>query len=166
MPDFHFITSRLALGGAIGSAEKMQEIAESGITHIVNLQAEFDDRSIVGDTGIEVLWIEITDDFLPKPPTIFWKAVEFTQQALRTPRTSVLFHCAAGIHRSPMVLLAVLRVLGHNSENARHLIAIARSQVDFPPVYIESVEDFYREYLACLEEAEAPPDSALSPATE
>jgi protein-tyrosine phosphatase len=153
MPDFQFVTERLAVGSAIGTFENMLEVSAAGITHVVNLQAEFDDRSIVGDTGVEVLWIECSDDFLPKPAELFWDGILFTLEALRDPRARVLVHCAAGIHRSPMMLFAMLRVLGHQPEEARNLIAAARPLAEFPSVYLDSVEDFVRQYLAA-EEAE------------
>jgi protein-tyrosine phosphatase len=148
--DWQFVTERLALGGAIYTAANMRALAGSGITHVVNLQREFDDRSIVGDTGVAVLCIDCADDFLPKPSEIFWDAARFTQEALRQPGACVLFHCAAGIHRSPMMLLAILRVLGHEHQEASAMIAAARPQVDFPDVYLDSIEDFLLEYRATL----------------
>ncbi len=153
MLDFQFVTERLALGGSIATCENMLQVSAAGITHVVNLQWEFDDRSIVGETGVEVLWLECSDDFLPKPAELFWDGIQFVLRAMQDPRARVLFHCAAGIHRSPMMLLAVLRVLGHAPHEARNLIASARPLVDFPDVYLESVEDFLAEYRAA-EQAE------------
>ena len=149
--DLHFVTERLAVGGGIYTAANMRSLAASGITHVVNLQREFDDRSIVGETGVAVLCLDCTDDFLPKPSELFWDAARFTLEALRQPGARVLFHCAAGIHRSPMVLLAILRVLGHAHEEASEMIASVRPQVDFPDVYLDSIEGFLLEYRATLE---------------
>ena len=59
-----------------------------------------------------------------------------------------MFHSAAGIHRSPLMLLAVLRVLGHEEAAAIGMILEARPVADFPPRYRESVEEFVREYQA------------------
>jgi protein-tyrosine phosphatase len=146
--DWQFVTERLALGGAIYTSANMRSLAGSGITHVVNLQREFDDRSIVGETGVAVLSLDCADDFLPKPCELFWDAARFTLEALRQPRARVLFHCQAGIHRSPMMLLAILRVLGHEQEQAIDLIAAARPQADFPDVYLDSIEDFLLEYRA------------------
>ena len=149
--DLDFVTERLAVGGAIHTAANMRSLADSGITHVVNLQREFDDRSIVGSTGIAVLCIDCDDDLLPKPSELFWDAAVFTLEALRQPGARVLFHCAAGIHRSPMVLLAILRVLGHEHEDGIRMISTARPQVDFPDVYLDSIEEFLIEYRATLE---------------
>ena len=148
MLDYHFVTERLAVGGSIGTADNMRELARAGITHVVNVQKEFDDSLIADGTGIQVLWVGCEDDFLPKPAKLFWDAVQFTLQALTDPDSKVLFHCAAGVHRSPLMLMAVLRVLGHERRQAIDLIVDARPQANFPPVYLMSVEDFLREYRA------------------
>jgi protein-tyrosine phosphatase len=126
----------------------MQELAATGFTHVVNMQAEFDDSSLVNGSGIQLLSNGCEDDFLPKLSDLFWKGVRFTLDALADPNTKVLFHCAAGVHRSPMMLLAVLRVLGFDRRQAIRMIVDARPQATFPPVYIMSVEDFVREYHA------------------
>src|ERR1039457_1003809 len=141
MVDFQFVTNRLAVGGSIGTIENMREVTRAGITHVVNMQLEFDDRRISEGAGIEILWIECSDDFLPKPTELFWDGVLFALEALQDPAARVLFHCVAGIHRSPMMLLAVLRVLGHEPERAMGMIAAVRPQAEFPEVYVESVED-------------------------
>lgn len=126
----------------------MREVAATGITHIVNLQEEFDDHAIRGKTEVSILWNACTDDFLPKPADFFWHGVQFTLQALRDENSKVLFHCAAGVHRSPMMLLAVLRVLGYGLQKAVEMIQDVRLQADFPMVYLESVENFVLEYQA------------------
>jgi protein-tyrosine phosphatase len=126
----------------------MRELAEEGITHLVNLQKEFDNRHLAVDCGIQHLWNGCEDDFLPKPPELFWKGTKFALEALADPNSKVYFHCAAGIHRGPIMVLAVLRVLGHERREAINLILDVRPQANFPPVYLMSVEDFVREFLA------------------
>ncbi|MBI3894465.1 MAG: dual specificity protein phosphatase family protein [Acidobacteria bacterium] len=148
MPDYQFVTDQLAVGGAIWTPDNMGEIARAGFTHIVNLQIEFDDRSISDGTGIRILWNGCDDDFMPKPSELFWEGVRFALEAIANPQARVLFHCAAGIHRSPLMLLAVLRVMGHGSEEAMDMIRAARPQADFPLVYLESLEDFLLDYEA------------------
>jgi len=151
MVDYQFITERLAIGGHIGTAENMRELSRAGITHVVNMQKEFDDSLLADGSGIEVLWNGCEDDFLPKPTELFWKGVRFTLEALADPEAKVYFHCAAGVHRSPIMLLAVLRVLGHERREAINMISDARPQANFPPIYLMSVEDFFREYRASLQ---------------
>jgi len=152
MVDFHFVTDRLALSSSIRTLEQMREIAGAGITHVVNMQIEFDNRSLSDGTGIQVLWNGCDDDYLPKPPELFWAGVLFALEALGNPNSKVLFHCAAGIHRSPLMLLALLRVLGHEEAEAIGMILEARAVADFPPEYLESVQEFVREYQATAAE--------------
>ncbi len=144
--DYHFVTDRLAVGGAIGTTENMHTIREAGFTHVVNLQDEFDDHGIAMGTGVTVLQNGCDDDLLPKASSLFWNGVRFTLQALADPDAKVLFHCSAGIHRSPMMLLAVLRVLGHERREAVLMITDVRPEAHFQPVYLMSVEDFVIEY--------------------
>ncbi|MBI4459948.1 MAG: dual specificity protein phosphatase family protein [Acidobacteria bacterium] len=146
MGDFQFVTRQLAIGGAIWTSENMREVARAGISHVVNMQIEFDDSSICDGAEVFVHSNGCDDDFLPKPPEFFRKTVQFTLQALADPQAKILFHCAAGIHRSAFMLLAVLRILGYDADEAIALMQAARPQVDFPPVYLESVEDFVRYY--------------------
>jgi protein-tyrosine phosphatase len=146
MVDYQFVTEQLAIGGSIGTSENMQELARAGFTHVVNMQVEFDDHAIADGCEIRVLWNGCEDDFLPKRAELFWNGVEFTLEALQEPGSKVLFHCAAGVHRSPMMLLAVLRVLGYQRSEAVELIVNVRPQASFPPIYVMSVEDFVREY--------------------
>ena len=151
MVDYQFVTERLAVGSAIETPENMKELARNGITHVVNMQMEFDDGLISDGTDVQVLWNACEDDFLPKPAELFWKGVRFTLEALRQLEARVLFHCAMGIHRSPLMLLAVLRVRGYGLWPAIHMIQKARHQAAFPSIYIESVEEFVLEYQASAE---------------
>ena len=157
MVDYQFVTDRLALGSSIRTSEQMREIARAGITHVVNMQIEFDNRWLSDGTGIRILWNGCDDDYLPKPPDLFWTGVLFTLEALERSDAKVLFHCAAGIHRSPLMLLAVLRVLGQAEAEAIGRIAQARPEVDFPAMYLDSVEEFVREFQATTASETPPP---------
>ena len=161
MVDYQFVTDRLAVGGSIRTAEDMREIARAGITHVVNMQIEFDNRSLSDGTGVRILWNGCDDDYLPKPPELFWAGVLFTLEAIEQPEAKVLFHCAAGVHRSPLMVLAVLRVLGYGQQEAIGMIVRARAAADFPPPYLESVEDFVREFQATAHENQPVPDDTV-----
>jgi hypothetical protein len=43
--DMSWITDRLAVGGGIWTESKMGDVARSGITHIIDMQMEFDDTA-------------------------------------------------------------------------------------------------------------------------
>jgi len=52
----------------------------------------------------------------------------------------------AGVHRGPLVALAILATLGLTLRDARGLIQARRPQADFPQPYLESVEEFLADW--------------------
>ena len=89
-----------------------------------------------------MLWNPIDDDFQPKPPEIFQAGVDFALRALDEEGTKLYIHCAAGVHRAPMMALAVLASLGWTLGDAMQLIEAKRPSVDLADVYVLSVERF------------------------
>lgn len=145
--DITWITDQIALGGGIWDAERMEKVADMGVTHIIDMQIEFDDTPLAEPFGIEVLWNATDDDFQLKPPTVFQRGVEFALKAFdESEESKVFIHCAAGVHRAPMMTLALLRVLGYSLDDAMMLIEERRPVVDFADVYVRSVENFVRAY--------------------
>jgi protein-tyrosine phosphatase len=144
--DMTWVTDRIAVGGGIWNDENMAELVKHGVTHIINMQIEFDDRPLAEGYPVQVLNNPTDDDFLPKPPRLFQDGVQFALEALDDPENKVYIHCAAGVHRAPMMTLALLRVLGWPLDDAKELILQQRYVVDFADVYVESVEDFVRVY--------------------
>ncbi|MBS1851336.1 MAG: dual specificity protein phosphatase family protein [Acidobacteria bacterium] len=140
--DLNWVTGRIAVGGGIWSAENMAEVARAGVTHIIDMQLEFDDTIIAEPFGIEVLWNPTDDDFQVKPPELFQRGVDFALAALDQEESKLLIHCAAGVHRAPMMTLAVLCSLSWNLEDAVELIESRRPVADFADVYVRSVERF------------------------
>ena len=145
--DITWITGQIALGGGIWDAERMERVAALGVTHIIDMQVEFDDTPLAEPFGINVLWNAVDDDFQPKPPEVFQHGVEFALDALNSSEDNKIFiHCAAGVHRAPMMALALMRVLGYSLDDAMMLIEEKRPVVDFADVYVRSVENFVRSY--------------------
>lgn len=140
--DLTWITSRIAVGGGIWNAENMAAVARAGVTHIVDMQIEFDDTELAEPHGLEVLWNPVDDDFQPKPPEVFQRGVAFALEALEQDESKLLIHCAAGVHRAPMMALALLASMGWEMEDAMRLIASRRPVADFADVYVNSVERF------------------------
>jgi protein-tyrosine phosphatase len=97
---------------------------------------------------VEVLFNPTDDDFLPKPPELFQAGVDFALEALEEPQSRIYIHCAAGVHRAPMMTLAIMRVLGWSLQDAKNLIQERRYVVDFAECYVESVENFVKAYEA------------------
>jgi len=146
--DISWVTERIALGGGIWNEDNMGELVWLGVTHVINMQIEFDDRPLARGLPVEVLHNPTDDDFLPKPAALFQKGVDFALQALEEPGNKVFIHCAAGVHRAPMMTLALMRVLGWPKDDALDLIQARRFAVDWANVYVESVEEFVKSYEA------------------
>ena len=72
--------------------------------------------------------------------------MDFALDALQAANAKVFIHCAAGVHRAPMMALAVLRALGFSLEDAMQRIEERRAVVDFADVYVRSVEAFMEIY--------------------
>jgi protein-tyrosine phosphatase len=150
--DMTWVTHRIAVGGGIWTDEKMIEVVDAGITHIIDMQIEWDDTRLAAPYGVKVLWNPTDDDFRHKPPELFRRGVEFALDALNDGDARLFIHCAAGVHRAPMMALAVLRALGFGMQDAMDMIQSRRKVVDFADVYLQSVEDFMRSYEAVEEE--------------
>ena len=146
--DLTWVTDRIGVGGGIWNDQNMAELVRLGVTHIINMQIEFDDRPLAQPYPVTVCHNPTDDDFQPKPPRLFRPAVKFALQALYEPESKVFIHCAAGVHRAPMMALALLRVLGWPLEDAMEMIQGRRYVVDFADVYVESVEEFVKAYDA------------------
>ena len=140
--DITWVTDRIAVGGGIWTAENMAAVSRTGITHIIDMQIEFDDTTLAEKHGIAVCWNPIDDDFEPKPAAVFDRGVEFALSALEENGSKLYVHCAAGVHRAPMMTLALLGVMGWTVGDGMKLIEARRPVADFAEVYVRSVEDF------------------------
>jgi protein-tyrosine phosphatase len=144
--DMTWVTDRIAVGGGIWTEDKMMEVVRAGVTHIIDMQIEWDDTRMAAPYGIDVLWNPTDDDFRRKPPELFQRGVDFALKALDDADARLFIHCAAGVHRAPMMALAVLRAMGFSLEDAMQMIESRRKVVDFADVYVDSVEQFMRSY--------------------
>jgi len=147
MMDMTWVTGRIAVGGGIWTAQNMAQVAQAGVTHILDMQIEFDDTSLAAPHGIAVLWNPIDDDFQPKSPEVFQWGVDFALEALDEQGTKVFVHCAAGVHRAPMMTLAILCSLSWKLEDALLLIEAKRPVVDFADVYVNSVKGYLQQQV-------------------
>ena len=73
--------------------------------------------------------------------------MDFATEALDREESKLFIHCAAGVHRAPMMALAVLCSLGWTPDAARILIEKRRPVVDFADVYVRSVERFLEQQV-------------------
>src|ERR1700721_3543328 len=137
--DITWVTERIALGGGIWNARNMGELARIGITHILNMQLEFDDRPLAEPYGVRVQWNPTDDDFLPKHPDLLKRGVDFALEALENPGARLYVHCAAGVHRAPMMTLAVLGARGFRIDGAWVWFETQRRVVVFGEGYVDMV---------------------------
>jgi protein-tyrosine phosphatase len=144
--DITWITEQIALGGGIWNEANMMQLAREGITHILNMQVEFDDRMLAEPYGIDVMWNPVDDDFQHKPADVFQRGVDFAAEVLREPAARLYIHCAAGVHRAPMMTLAILGAQGWDLQAAMRHIQEKRYVVDWAEVYVRSVENFLQSY--------------------
>jgi len=144
--DMTWLTDRIAVGGGIRTADNMAAVARAGVTHIIDMQVEFDDTALATPHGIDVLWNPTDDDFEPKPAELFERGVKFALAALDEPGAKLFIHCAAGVHRAPMMALALLGAMGWKPGEAAEMIGKRRPVVDFADVYLESVVGFLESY--------------------
>jgi protein-tyrosine phosphatase len=144
--DMTWVTDQIAVGGGIWNEANMIEVVREGVTHIIDMQIEFDDTRLAEPYGVKVLWNPTDDDFRPKPPELFQRGVDFALEALQDPQAKLLIHCAAGVHRAPMMTLAVLRAQGWSLRDAVIEIEDKRDVVDFADVYVQSVQDFIKQW--------------------
>lgn len=142
--DITWVTDRIGVGGGIWTAENMAAVSRAGVTHIIDMQIEFDDTPLAEAHGVAVCWNPVDDDFEAKPAEVFARGVKFALAALEEDGTKLFVHCAAGVHRAPMMTLALLGVMGWKIEDAMELIEARRPVADFADVYVRSVEEFLR----------------------
>jgi protein tyrosine phosphatase (PTP) superfamily phosphohydrolase (DUF442 family) len=142
--DITWVTERIGVGGGIWNADNMAAIARAGITHIIDMQIEFDDTPLAVPHGIVVCWNPVDDDFEPKGVEVFEQGVEFALAAFEEDQSKIFIHCAAGVHRAPMMTLALLGVMGWTTEDAMDLIEGKRPVADFAEVYVRSVEEYLK----------------------
>ena len=145
--DMDWVTSQIAVGGMLYDSADMAKAKRQGVSHILNMNGA-DDARLADAFGIEALWNHTPDDFQPKPPILFKRGVNFAKMALANKENKLLIHCAAGIHRAPMMTLAVLASRGWSIEDAMRHIKKCRPCAWFPDVYVNSVRHWLRESRA------------------
>jgi len=130
MPDYNWITPRLATGAALSSADDVWVMVRDGITHVIDCRLEFDDTALfVAQHAVAVLWNGTNDDGQMKQPDWFEKSIDFALSALSKPKVKVYAHCAAGVNRGPSTAYAIMRAIGWSAGEAEKEIRAARPQV-------------------------------------
>ena len=138
---FNFVTERIAVGGGIASKADVDQIVAAGITHVIDMRAEFDDDTLK-DSRITILWLPQVDNGEMRPAGHYRKGIQFAFPALSRANTKIFPHCSAGLNRGPTMCYALLRAFGFPPSEAIARIRAARPDVLFHlvPNYLDSVE--------------------------
>ena len=138
---FNFVTERIAVGGGIASKADVDQIVAAGITHVIDMRAEFDDDTLK-DSRITILWLPQVDNGEMRPAGHYRKGIQFAFPALSRAKTKIFPHCSAGLNRGPTMCYALLRAFGFPPSEAIARIRAARPDVLFHliPNYLDSVE--------------------------
>jgi protein-tyrosine phosphatase len=138
---------RIAVSG-VPSALVLADLSEQGVTHVVNCRPRLD-VWWTGDLAAEraafgaerVAHAPMQDHGLRQRPAAWAPATVFAVRVLdEQPGAGVLIHCTAGRHRSVMVAYAVLRLRGHDRQQAAELVLRYRPEAELLPAYARSVE--------------------------
>jgi dual specificity phosphatase 3 len=120
--DGDFVLPRLATGGAITSTDDVEQLLDTGITHVISLRDSFNDQPLFKGFPITLLWNGTPDNGQHKDPQWFGASLRFAMPALAQPWTKVLAHCESGIDRGPSTAFAIMLALGFDPETAINLI--------------------------------------------
>src|SRR5215813_8646543 len=99
--DMTWVTDRIAVGGGIWTDEKMIEVVRAGVTHIIDMQIEFDDTALAEPYGVAVLCNPTDDDCWLKPSELLYCGVVFALKSLDDSQFRLFIYCSVSVHRVP-----------------------------------------------------------------
>jgi atypical dual specificity phosphatase len=137
------ITSRIYLGGQI-NARGWRLMQSWGVQALVNLRVEWDDRW----SGIQspyYLWLPTIDSTNPVLEQLL-QGTAFIHEQVQAGR-QVYVHCAAGLGRSPTLVVAYLVARGFTAEKAVEFILARRPFIALSKRQEQAVGHFER-YIA------------------
>jgi hypothetical protein len=135
MANISRVTDRVWTGGDLplhlgetAMLADLEEVAQAGITHILDNRLEWSDEEFVGvhAPGLRYRWNGEDDIGQRMPDHWFDAGVEFALDALRRPDGQVLAHCHMGINRGPSMAFAILLATGLDPVEALAAIRAAR----------------------------------------
>jgi len=144
MPDFHWLTDDVAVGGCFPIDHAARLAEEHGIRAVVDLREEDrDDEEQLRAAGIDFLHLP-TPDLEPASMAMLTRGVEFVSSRIAEGKR-VLIHCQHGIGRSALLGLCVLvdqgweplDALAH-AKDCREIVSPSRSQYDGWATWLEA----------------------------
>ncbi len=140
---------RIAIG-AMPHGDDFDALEADGVTHVVNCRARtqgfisqdlWREQEVFGPDHVKQapMW----DNGRSKSPRLWAEAAESAARALdEDPSAKILVHCQQGRRRSAMVTYAILRLRGHDQNEAARLVLTYRPVARIVPAYRASVEDW------------------------
>jgi hypothetical protein len=127
--DANPVTEQLLVGAAPQDPEQVAHLLTLGATHVLDCRTR---RSPLppAATSRSLVWrcVPSTDDGTSRGVAWYAACIAFADQAL-CERTSKLYcHCAAGVHRAPVAVYAILRARGLTAIDARAQVLEGRPQ--------------------------------------
>lgn len=123
------VTDWLWIGGAITGPKMLASLVERGVTHVLSVADDHDDRPTCDPVGVIPLHIpwadDVPDDPQKKPVLDFLTALGWALSgdrslSLQNARFCVYIHCDSGKHRSALMATFLLAVLGGLSRRAAY----------------------------------------------
>jgi protein-tyrosine phosphatase len=110
----------------------IDKLKDSGCTRVVTLLSEREDALQIGQAvegaNLNWTWLPLRDGQPPVGRTKSSAIVELERLSRYLDQgESVLIHCAAGIHRTGMIVYALLRLRGYSEAEALELISSMRT---------------------------------------
>lgn len=132
MADFDWVTSRLAVGGAVDSLYDARKVASAGVTHVLCLRSNTEDEApLWAKLKIDYGANPAKDDGEKKPVEWFEESLEFIFGALMSDSIhKVLVHCKSGINRAPSTVYAALLAFGLEPDEAMEMVKRARPEAE------------------------------------
>ena len=141
--EYSRVTESLYVGPQYRASGKRALLRE-GITHVVNLRSEFDDKAhgltLAGDDSTHYCYLPTVDDH-PISDDHIVRGIAFIDNAIKD-GGRVYIHCSAGVGRAPSLAAAYLISRGYNTLDALALIAKARPFIRPTPRQIHALRQF------------------------
>lgn len=141
--EYSRVTDSLYVGPQYREGGK-RTLLQAGITHVVNMRSEFDDKArgltLTDDDSVGYCYLPTTDDE-PISPDHISKGIAFIDRAIKEDG-KVYIHCSAGVGRAPSMAAAYLISKGYGVEDAFALINKARPFIRPTPSQIHALRQF------------------------
>ena len=127
---FSWLAGERVAVGSVPVGDAVSRLPELGVTHVINCRAGLQTR-ISNDLWAErqvfgadhVMAAPMWDHGRDQPPALWAPAAEFGARVLEEDSAAgVLVHCQQGRRRSAMVAYAILRLRGHDPDDAERLV--------------------------------------------